>query len=253
MPSATSPTPYVPAVTLDRKSPIPLYYQVAQQLEAAIESGALRPGARLPNEIELAGQLALSRPTMRQAISHLVDKGLVVRKRGVGTQVVGATVRRSLELTSLHDDLADAGRHPSTTVYELRTAPAPADAAAALDVAPATPVTLVRRLRSASGEPLALLTNYLPSDVLDPAGTDLQNHGLYATLRDGGVRLRVARQTIGARSATDTEAAELAEPAGAALLTMTRTAYDDTGRAVEYGTHLYRASRYAFELTLVDR
>jgi GntR family transcriptional regulator len=63
--------------------------------------------------------------------------------------------------------------------------------------------------------------------------------------------LRFADQTIGARAATTTEARLLAERKGAPLLTMTRTAFDETGRALEYGTHVYRASIYSFELTLM--
>lgn len=96
--------------TLDRSSPVPLYYQLAQQLEAAIEHGVLAPGNLLGNEIDLSVRLGLSRPTVRQAIQSLVDKGLLVRRRGVGTQVVHSQVKRPLELSSLYDDLEAAGR-----------------------------------------------------------------------------------------------------------------------------------------------
>lgn len=101
---------------MDHRSPVPLYYQVASQIEEAIDSGALPVGARLDNEIELAARLGLSRPTIRQAIGSLVDKGLVVRKRGAGTQVVFNRVKRSLELSSLFDDLSRADQQPSTKV-----------------------------------------------------------------------------------------------------------------------------------------
>src|SRR6184192_3567082 len=63
-----------PSIRIDRSSPVPLYFQVAQRLEQLIESGEMPPGHRLDNEIALADQLGLSRPTMRQAIQHLVDK-----------------------------------------------------------------------------------------------------------------------------------------------------------------------------------
>lgn len=67
---------------VDRNSPVPLYYQLARQLETAIEQGLLAPGSLLGNELELAARLGLSRPTVRQAIQSLVDKGLMVRRRG---------------------------------------------------------------------------------------------------------------------------------------------------------------------------
>ena len=71
---------------------------VAQRLEQLIESGEMPPGCRLDNEIALADQLGLSRPTMRHAIQHLVDKGLLVRKRGVGTHVARARVQQTASL-----------------------------------------------------------------------------------------------------------------------------------------------------------
>ena len=68
-------------LSVDRTSPVPLYFQLSQQLEAAIEKGTLTPGSLLGNEIDLAQRLGLSRPTVRQAIQALVDKGLLVRRR----------------------------------------------------------------------------------------------------------------------------------------------------------------------------
>lgn len=75
---------------LDRSSPIPLYYQMALRLEAAIRSGAVAPGTRLEGEVTIAERLGVSRPTVRQALRHIADKGLVVRHRGIGTIVVDA-------------------------------------------------------------------------------------------------------------------------------------------------------------------
>ena len=84
----------------------------------------------------------------------------------------------------------------------------------------------------------------------------VQNHAgttRMAIRRDAGVALRVARQSVGAGIADADQARLLREPVGAPLLRMTRTAFDDTGSAVEYGSHVYRGSRYSFEVTLVER
>ncbi|MBV7694443.1 GntR family transcriptional regulator [Streptomyces sp. TRM70350] len=238
---------------LDRTSPVPLYHQLAQQLEAAIANGILTPGNQLGNEVDLSVRLGLSRPTVRQAIQSLVDKGLLVRRRGVGTQVVHRQVKRPLELSSLYDDLEAAGQQPSTRVLRNETVPAAADVAAALGTPEGDEVTVLERLRFTHGHPVAFLCNYLPAGLL-PLDTDrLEATGLYRVLRATGITLHSARQTIGARCATAEEAARLGEKEGAALLTMQRTAYDDTGRAVEYGTHVYRASRYAFDFQLLVR
>jgi GntR family transcriptional regulator len=240
-------------IPVDRGSPIPLYFQVAQELERAIEDGRLVPGSRLDNEVELAERLGLSRPTVRRAIQHLVEQGLLVRKRGVGTQVVHAKVRRSIELTSLYDDLVAAKQRPRTEVLALGIEPAPALVGMALGVPDGSPVLALERLRYAQDEPLALMRNYLPPGLIDLTAADLERHGLYQLLRESGVHLRIASQTIGARAATAAEARLLAERRSAPLLTMTRTTYDDSGRIVECARHLYRASIYSFELTLLGR
>ncbi|MGP3925375.1 MULTISPECIES: GntR family transcriptional regulator [unclassified Streptomyces] len=238
---------------MDRSSPVPLYFQLSQQLEAAIENGKLAPGSLLGNEIELAGRLGLSRPTVRQAIQSLVDKGLLVRRRGVGTQVVHSQVKRPLELSSLYDDLEAAGQRPATQVLRNTTEPASAEVAAALGVPEGTDVVMVERLRLAHGEPMAHLRNHLPVGLLDLNTARLEATGLYRLMREAGITLHSARQAVGARAATADEGEQLGEPEGAPLLTMERTTFDDTGRAVEFGSHIYRASRYAFEFQLLVR
>jgi DNA-binding GntR family transcriptional regulator len=237
-------------VQMDRNSPVPLYFQVAQHLEQLIESGDLPTGTRLENEIGLADQFGLSRPTMRRAIGYLVDRGLLIRKRGVGTEVGHAKVRRQVELTSLYDDLAKTRRGPRTQVISFAVEPAPDEIAAELGLAADTDVYTFERIRYAENEPLALLRNYVPASLLRLSAADLEVQGLYNLFRGAGINLRIAKQSIGARASTAAEARALGEGKGAPLLTMVRAAYDDQGRAVEYGNHIYRASRYSFDLTL---
>ncbi|WP_436762010.1 GntR family transcriptional regulator [Streptosporangium sp. V21-05] len=240
-------------IDLDRSSPVPLYFQVAERIAEAIQTGELLPGARLDNEIQLADRLGLSRPTIRQAIQYLVDKGLLVRKRGVGTQVVHGQVKRAVELTSLYDDLRRAGQKPMTRVLSIDTVAAEESIAEALGVAPGAAVLRLERLRYALGEPLALLHNWLPLGLTPLTAETLESRGLYELLRLSGVRMRVANQRISARAATPAEARLLNERRACPLLTMVRTTYDDQGRAVEHGSHVYRASHYSLEVTLVER
>ncbi|MFL1380275.1 GntR family transcriptional regulator [Nocardiopsis protaetiae] len=238
------------SIPLDRASPIPLYFQVAQEIERRILEGELAAGTRLENELVLADRLGLSRPTLRRAIEYLVDRGLLVRKRGVGTQVVRPRVRRPVELSSLYDDLTRAGEEPRTEVLRLAVEEPPPAVAAVLELPEGGRAYAIERLRRIGDEPLALMRNHVPVDLVRLDEDALRGHGLYQLLRAAGVRLKVASQSIGARGATAAEARALDERRGAPLLTMDRTVYDDVGRVVEHGSHLYRASRYSFELTL---
>jgi GntR family transcriptional regulator len=238
---------------LDRASPVPLYYQLAQNLETAIRSGRLSSGSHLDNELELARQLRVSRPTVRRAIAVLANRGLVIRRHGIGTLVVPVRVRRPVRLSSLYDDLAEAGQTPTTRLLAFETVPAPAEVATSLQQSRGSRVLHFERLRLASGQPIALMRNFLPlalQEVVTEA--DLKTNGLYRLLRQSGIHLRLASQTIGARSAQRREARLLKVPTGSPLLTMRRISYDDAGQPVEYGSHVYPAERYSFEMSVVS-
>jgi DNA-binding GntR family transcriptional regulator len=115
------------------------------------------------------------------------------------------------------------------------------------------PVLWLRRVRMADGVAVSVMENWLPNEFSDISNEDLSTHGLYQLLRSRGVNLRVAKQRIGARKANADEAKLLDIDKGAALLTMDRTAYDNSGRAIEYGHHCYRPDLYSFEVTLVEK
>ena len=239
------------AVSLDRGSPVPLYFQVATQLEKMIESGEMPVGGRLANEVELADRLGVSRPTMRRAIQYLVERGMLVRKRGVGTQIVHPKVRRPVELSSLYDDLVKTGQSPVTEVLDFGVGPRHgADGRA------------VRR----AGGPGGHLVRAAAPRGRRAAGADAQRRahdGAVAGPGRPGAReastsccaLRATCRAWRRRSSAPARRTRprpgcCSESRGAPLLTMSRTAWDEKGEAVEYGAHVYRASRYSFELSL---
>lgn len=238
---------------LDRNGPVPLYFQVSSRLETAIRNGRIPAGARLENEIAIGERLGLSRPTVRRAIQELVDKGLLVRRRGIGTQVVQSAVSRPVELTSLYEDLRSTHHEPGTRVLLHAVEPARAELAERLGVPEGSEILHLRRLRSTDGSPVAILENYLPGSFTDLSEDQLTESGLYQLLRARGVAIRIANQSIGARRATPEEAELLDIQRGGPLLSMERVAFDDSGRVVEYGHHCYRPDLYRFETTLVAK
>jgi GntR family transcriptional regulator len=247
---SVSPASRLRAITIDRTSPVPLYFQLAQHLEAAIRSGALPVGTRLDNEVQLAQELGLSRPTVRAAFLYLADKGMVTRKRGYGTVVSREKISREVELTSLFDDLSLAGKVPSTKVLRNEVGSASDIVAEALELSEGALVICLERLRFADGEPIALMHNFLPAATVHLGDEMLGGHGLYELLRASGIRLASATQRMSAKNASASEARLLDEPRGAALLTMERVVRDDQDRPVEFGQHVYRASRYAISTSM---
>jgi DNA-binding GntR family transcriptional regulator len=241
--------------TLDHSSPVPLYYQAARLLEEAIEDGRLPRASKLESESDLAERLGISRPTMRAAIKRLVDKGLVVRRRGIGTIVAPQPVKRAVALTSLYDDLKEAGREPETRVLGFEEVPCPPEIAENLTLEVGVPVLSLDRLRVANSgahAPIALMHNVVPTGLLEIEERDLERTGLYELFRRSGIAPHVATQHIGARRAGAEEAELLEIRPGDPVLTMTRIAYDTGGRPIEYGWHRYPAESYWFEMVLVE-
>src|SRR3954454_11629279 len=237
---------------IDRSSPVPLYHQLAEQLSAAVMDGRLEPGDPFENEMAMCERLGLSRPTVRRAIQEMVDQGLLVRRRGVGTTVANRKVHRRFELSSLYDDLKRAGRSPHTVVVDLDIV-RDARAAAALDLDDAAELLAITRLRLVEDQPPALMRNWLPPSYVDISRAELEASGLYDALRTRGAKPVVARQSIGARMPTPAERRHLRLRGGQPVLTMTRMAFDVAGKAVEFGDHSYRAEDYALDMVVDER
>lgn len=252
MTSTERPLPEEVFSGLDREGPVPLYAQVAERFEALIADGTLPSGTRLENEIAMGERFGLSRPTMRRAIQVLVDKGLLVRRRGVGTQIVHGAITRRAELSSLWDDLAQDDRAPRTEVLLYELLEPTAELAQQLGVELEKPVLHIKRLRSADDAPIALMENYLVEAPL-VLEEELETRGLYEMLRERGTTMRVARQFVSARAAAKDEARLLDVSAGSPILTLERTVYDQSGRVVEIGHTHYRPDRYTIEFTLVEK
>lgn len=242
--------PFILQVEIDRGSSIPLHAQIAEPLAQAIESGEVGPGTRIEDEVSMAERLKVSRPTARRAMETLTNRGLIVRRRGAGTQVTPTRIHRPMSLSSLYDDLVKSGIEPRTSVLEWEIEPATPAIAGSLGLEVNQDVVRIRRLRLLRAEPLAILANWLPVQ-LAPSREELETGGLYNLLRQRGVQVAVGVQQISARLATVEESRLLNEPVASALLTLQRTAYDDAHKPVEFGIHVYRASMYSYDQTVL--
>lgn len=242
--------PFILQVEIDRRSSIPLHAQIAEPLAQAIESGEVGPGTRIEDEVSMAERLKVSRPTARRAMETLTNRGLIVRRRGAGTQVTPTRIHRPMSLSSLYDDLVKSGIEPRTSVLEWEIEPATPAIAGSLGLEVNQDVVRIRRLRLLRAEPLAILANWLPVQ-LAPSREELETGGLYNLLRQRGVQVAVGVQQISARLATVEESRLLNEPVASALLTLQRTAYDDAHKPVEFGIHVYRASMYSYDQTVL--
>ena len=242
-------------VTLDRGSSVPLYRQLASAFVRSIDAGDLQVGDLLEPEVELARRLSLSRPTVRRAIAQLVDAGLLIRRRGVGTVVATGGVRQDAELNSLYDDLVAERRSPRTELLELDPRDVNRRAADRLGVDRRTPLMHVTRLSLIGELPLAILENWLPPHspaIPELTPERLAREGLYSILRGVGLRPASAHQRFGARNATGAERRLLGLTRADPLLTVSRRSYDRHGHIIECGDHRFRGDQYSIEVKVVE-
>jgi GntR family transcriptional regulator len=216
---------------------VPAHKKIRDHLVAEIESGALSARDRLPGEVDLAARYGVTRMTVRQALSNLVNDGLLVRRRGVGTFVAeNAAQRRNMSrLTGFSEDMRSGGREIETRMLAQRIIPVPDDIAESLQLTPATHVTHVGRLRIVDGTPVIVQHSWVPYDLCPGLwGEPLIDDSLYATLRGRyDIALRRADQRLAAVSATSELAALLEVPTRAPLLRVEQVTLDERNVPVE--------------------
>ncbi len=211
---------------LDRASPIPLYYQIVQDLQRQIEGGVLAPGQALPTEEELQRIYGVSRATVRQAVHRLVTAGLVRLARPHGTFVTERRLVESLpSLISFSDEVRRAGLIPATRVLAVTCERPPEHVRQYLKQPTEAETLRVARLRLANEQPIAVLSSWLAATVdLSPA--DDFSGSLYQLLAERGAVPVSAEQFLDAVNATSALAKLLEVPRRAALLAVTRVTYD---------------------------
>lgn len=227
---------------------IPHYRQIEQALRARL--AALRPGERLPSDIELCREFGVSRMTARTAMQRLADEGLVQRIPGRGTFAVAPPAHRYADrLMAFSHEMRRQGREPSSRVLGREIRPSSALEAGALELRPGDPVVAIRRLRCADDLPIAVETAVLVGRLARTVmGADLEAGSLHEALEQAGVRLRRGTATITAEPATDDDARLLGIARREPLLVERRTIVDAAGRPVETTESRYPGERYALDV-----
>jgi GntR family transcriptional regulator len=237
-------------------TPIPLYFQIVNVLEARIYSGRYPPGSLLGTEKELALEFGVSRITVQRALDALTREGLVERQRARGT-FVSPSLRpaRRVELYGFLDDVMVMGGMGETRAVEMDELAATERVATALGLRPGTHVTRVRRLRMNQGKLNTFVVDYLPLDVgrLIAAG-DLRSDSMIHLIDQlPGLRLERGHQLLSARAASGEVADKLAVPAGTPILLVERDVQTATGRTVNYARFHYLGHPQSVRVSRVGR
>ena len=209
-------------------------------------------GSRLVSEPELAKQLGVSRATLREAMRTFETQGLIRRRQGAGTFVVGKVpvMDAGLEILESLETMARR-RNLEITVSDLTVEQVDAneDESAGLGVEPGTCLTRVRRVMRADTRPVAYLIDVLPEIVLRindvPQGF---NGSVLDFLIERGDHLRISRAAISATNATADVAKALEIQRGDVLLHFISQLYTADGRIVDYSTSYFIPGYFNFHV-----
>lgn len=232
----------------------PLYDRAIEALNEFIERGEYKPGDRLPSEEELAKQLGISRPTLREALGNLESSGVIVRRHGVGT-FVASPARGNLQggleqLESLRSLAAQAGVNEERADWVVDTIFASDELASRLELERGAPLVYVQMTAKAEGCLFAYFKSYIPANYVDVG--DLQGYSEgslldYLTERDE-LKISYTYSDLYAVAADQELAGRLEVAEGTPLLHLVELYYTETGQPVTVSLNYFVTDRLNFHI-----
>src|SRR5438445_2124104 len=216
---------------------------------------SLAVGQPIPAERQLALDLGIASLTHRAAHDDLVRDGYLERRHGSGTFVSEPKIAQQLTLTSFSEDMRRRGMTAGSRTIELRETHAGAAVGRALNVSPDSRVVLIRRLRLADGEPMALETLHVPADRVPGLSRELlENASFYELLeKEYGIVIASGMQSIEPTVTSEEESELLGVPLHSPAFLFERTSRTASGETVEFVRSLYRGDRYRLVAELSQR
>lgn len=239
---------------LDKSVPIPLYFQLKELILQQIKEGSYKVGDAIPTEKDFSEIYDISRTTVRQAITELVQEGWLYRVKSKGTFVRAPKIEQSFiqALGSFNDQILELGMTPSTEVLDFKVIEVPDEVAMHLKLAVGEKVIYIHRRRFADSEPIVMVETYLPYDkcefVLD---RDLVKESLYPILSElNETQICKIRRFIEAVEATQYDIKNLNMTKGKAIQQFISIGFNYKDEPIEYSLARYRGDKNRFEIVI---
>ena len=236
---------------IDENSPIPLYHQIQMDLLNLIQSGALRQNDMLPTEKALSVAYGVGRQTLREAVSRLVNEGLLERTAGRGTIVLSGKNRLKFFLDrSLAQQIAEMGLKPHSEILRKTERIIDDSSPVSLHSKKGSQSLELIRLRFGNDMPIGIQYTTVITDLCPDLGSyEFIEESLYSLLLTK-YKLPISRidQVVGAVVADEWHKTLLQVPNITPLLRVNTTAYLENGEPLEASTSYYRADRYEYTI-----
>ena len=239
---------------LDKSTPVPLYFQLKSLLLEEIKNNEYPVDSLIPTEKEISEMFQISRTTVRQAITELVQAGWLYRIKSKGTFVARVKIKQDFikRLEPFNEQIERTGRVPSTQMLAFEVLPMPERVAEVFGVAPGTKAVYMHRRRCADGDPIVTVETYLPYDACAfILKHDMSQESMYHLLstREKTRICRVNRilEAVAA-NVRDVERLDMAR--GKPVQLFRTVGYNQMDEPIEYSIARYRGDRNRFEIDL---
>lgn len=228
-----------------------IYIRIHDEIKHQIETGVFEVGQRLPSERVMAEQFGVSRMTLRQAVTSLVEEGILTRYVGSGTFVASDRVREKMRgTTSFTEIIQNLGKTPSSKVLSYQKTKANEVECDKLQLKKGAQIIRMERIRYADELPICYEVASIPYRLIeDFAKNDIANH-FYETLANAGKKIGRSEQIISAKIVNKEIANFLSIKQSSAILALTQVSYlansDET--PFEYVLSQYVGERFEFYL-----
>ncbi|HEK9296528.1 TPA: GntR family transcriptional regulator, partial [Streptococcus equi subsp. equi] len=228
---------------------LPAYIKIHDAIKKDIEKEVWTIGSRLPSERDLAEHFEVSRMTLRQAITLLVEEGILERRVGSGTYVASHRVQERMRGTTSFTEIVNSqGRKPSSKLISYQRQLASDTEINQLHLEESDYVIRMERIRYADKVPLVYEVASIPEKFIkNVKKTDITEH-FFQTLTSNGYEIGKSQQTIYAKIASERVASYLEVAKGHAILALTQVSFFTDGRPFEYVRSQYVGDRFEFYL-----
>ncbi len=234
---------------IDHKSPLPLHAQVEALIRDLQQITEYREGKLLPNEIELAKQLGISRNTIRQATNKLVYEGVLVRKKGVGTRFIDTGIDTRLNnWSSFSQEMQAKGLEVKNFEISARWVRPSQEVIAFMDLPEDVDILQMDRLRGTPEGPFVQFYSWFHPRV-GLTGKEDFSRPLYEILENEYSTIaKLSREEISACAASKEMASRLKVKEGDPLLKRVRMVFDPGHRPVEYNIGYYKGDSFTYKI-----
>lgn len=234
---------------IDKSSPIPVYYQLKNDLTSKIAQGVWKPGECIASERELCEIYGVSRMTIRQAVGELVQEGILLRIKGKGTFVCEQKLKQQ-DMMSFTEIIKQTGNELVTEVLEFSTIETPEGFE---DIFSLDELYKIKRKRMVDNECIALETVYIPVDYCGYINKEMLNGSLFKILEGFGYIVDYSKSSISA-IILNQELREIFDvDKEVPMLKIISKTYDNKDKMIFLEEAIYRSDKYLLEVNISRR